>query len=431
MKNKYMTFSSNCSKSKQKVFFKTFGCRTNVFDTQVMMSNLKDFDITLDEKEASIVVINSCTVTNSADSTARSYINSIHKLPNSPRVIFTGCGVWTKGEKLFKDNKIDSLFGHSEKEKINDLLLKKERFFDAGDLEHLDNTIVKEFVGKSRAFIKIQEGCDFRCSYCIIPYVRGDARSYSEDKILEQIKTLANNGFGEFILTGTNIGSYGKKKHTNLAKLLKKISLLKGVRRIRLGSIEPVQIDDEFKEIINEPFMSKHLHIALQHTSKDMLKIMNRRNKVLDDLELFEFLSSNDYALGTDFIVGHPKENETIWKEAMINIKKFPLTHIHAFTYSKRDGTPSATMKEQVRGDISKIRYNELVNIIKEKNYDFRLNNKKTLEILIQEYKNGVYTGLDQHFNKIEVQSEVDLIGNWIFIDDYEVKASINVAKFK
>ena len=422
-----MNFSSN----KPKVFFKTFGCRTNVFDTQVMMSNLEDFEITQNEKEANIVVINSCTVTNSADSTARGYINSLNRLPNKPRVVFTGCGVWTKGENLFKEDKVDSLFGHSEKEKINDLLKNEERFFNAGDLEHIDDTIVEEFVGKSRAFIKIQEGCDFRCSYCIIPHVRGDARSYSEDKILEQISTLAANGFGEFILTGTNVGSYGKKQHTSLAKLLKKMSMIKGVRRVRLGSVEPIQIDDEFKEIINEPFMAKHLHIALQHTSKEMLQLMNRRNKVLSDLELFEFLSSNGYALGTDFIVGHPGETDALWKEAMENLHRFPLTHVHAFTYSKRDGTPSATMKNEVRGDIAKIRYNELVKIIDEKNFNFRKANTKPLEVLIEEYKNGSYIGLDQHFNKIEVQSDVDLVGDWIFIEDYEAKVSSNVAKFK
>lgn len=419
------------STTKKRVFFKTFGCRTNLFDTQVMMSNLKDFEITQDEKEADIVVINSCTVTNSADSTARGYINSLNRLEKPPRVVFTGCGVWTKGENLFKENKIDSLFGHSEKEHINDLLQKEERFFDAGDLEHIDETIVEEFVGKSRAFIKIQEGCDFRCSYCIIPYVRGDARSYKEEKILEQIETLASNGFGEFILTGTNVGSYGKKQHTSLAKLLKKISQIKGVRRIRMGSIEPIQIDDEFKELINEPFMAKHLHIALQHTSKQMLQIMNRRNKVLSDLELFEFLSSNGYALGTDFIVGHPGETDELWKEAMANLHKFPLTHVHAFTYSKRDGTPSATMKNEVRGDIAKIRYNELVSIIEEKNYNFRKNNTKPLEVLIESYKDGVYTGLDQHFNHIDVKSDVDLVGDWIFIDEYEAKRDKNVARFK
>lgn len=421
----------NFSQNRPKVYFKTFGCRTNVFDTQVMMSNLKDFEVTLDENEANIVVINSCTVTNSADSTARTYINSLKKLPQNPRVIFTGCGVWTKGETLFKENKVDSLFGHSQKENINDLLLNEERFFEAGDLTHIDKTIVEEFVGKSRAFIKIQEGCDFRCSYCIIPYVRGDARSYSEDKILEQVTTLATNGFGEFILTGTNVGSYGKKQHTSLAKLLKKMSLIKGVRRIRMGSIEPIQIDDEFKEIINEPFMAKHLHIALQHTSKEMLKIMNRRNKVLSDLELFEFLRENGYALGTDFIVGHPGETEALWKEAIENLHRFPLTHVHAFTYSKRDGTPSATMKPQIKGDIAKVRYNELINIIEQKNFNFRKENKKTLEVLVEQEKNGKYIGLDQFFNQIEIDSTADLVGDWVYINDYEVKADKNVTRFK
>lgn len=415
---------------KKKVYFKTFGCRTNVFDTQVMMSNLKDFDITMDEKEADMVVINSCTVTNSADSTARGYINHLKKLPKDPKVFFTGCGVWTKGEGLFKEKKIESLFGHSEKEKINTLLKKEERFFEAGDLEHIDDTIVDKFIGKSRAFIKIQEGCDFRCSYCIIPHVRGDARSYQEDKILEQISTLATNGFGEFILTGTNVGSYGKKQHTSLAKLLKKISMVKGVRRIRLGSVEPIQIDDEFREIIKEPWMAKQLHIALQHTSKKMLDIMNRRNKVLDDLELFEFLSSNGYALGTDFIVGHPGESDELWREAMENLHRFPLTHVHAFTYSKRDGTPSATMKNEVRGNIAKARYHELVKIIDNKNLEFR-RNIQPLSVLIESKKDNIYTGLDQFFNKIEVHSEVDLVGDWIEVDTYNPEGPNNVTKFK
>lgn len=422
----------NFSQNKPKVFFKTFGCRTNIFDTQVMMSNLKDFDVTNDEKEANIVIINSCTVTNSADSTARAYINSLKKLNTKPRIIFTGCGTRTKGEKLFSEHKIDSLFGASEKEHINELLLNQERFFKIGDLSHLDKTIVEEFVGKSRAFIKIQEGCDFRCSYCIIPYVRGDARSYEEKVILEQIKTLAENGFSEFILTGTNVGSYGKKQHTSLAKLLKKISLIKGVRRIRMGSIESVQIDDEFKELIDEPFMAKHLHIALQHTSKDMLKIMNRRNKVLSDLALFEFLKEHGYALGTDFIVGHPGETEDIWKEAIQNLHKFPLTHIHAFTYSKRDGTPSATMKDIIKGDIARARYIELVEIIKQKNYEFRKNSmNNSLEVLVEQEKNGKYIGLDQYFNQIEISSDEDIVGDWVYLKDYKVGFDKNEARFE
>jgi len=418
----------------KKVYFKTFGCRTNVFDTQVMMNNLKDFSITFDEKDADIVVINSCTVTNSADSTARSYINGLKKLPNNPRVIFTGCGVWTKGEGLFKDNKIDALFGHSEKEKINTLLKDDTRFFQAGDLKHIDDTVIEKMIGKSRAFVKIQEGCDFRCSYCIIPYVRGDSRSYDEQKILDQITLLASNGFGEFILTGTNVGSYGKaigvkNKRDKLAQLLKKISMIRGVRRIRLGSVEPVQITDEFKEILTEPWMGKHLHIALQHTSKDMLNIMNRRNKVDSDLELFEYLASKGYALGTDFIVGHPGETDSFWKDAMVNLERFPLTHIHSFTYSKRDGTPSATMPHQVNGAVAKERLKELESKIASKNRVFR-EQKQPLDILVESKKDGIYKGYDQFFNSIEIKSDTNLVGDWVQISKYDIEDKYNSASF-
>ncbi|MEA2050263.1 MAG: tRNA (N(6)-L-threonylcarbamoyladenosine(37)-C(2))-methylthiotransferase MtaB [Campylobacterota bacterium] len=426
-------------KNKEKVYFKTFGCRTNVFDTQIMMNKLKDFDIAQSENDANIIVVNSCTVTNSADSTARSYINSIKKLPLKPRIVFTGCGVWTKGESLFKENKIDALFGHSEKEKINILLKNENRFFQAGDLKHIDETIIEKMIGKSRAFVKIQEGCDFRCSYCIIPYVRGDARSYDESYILNQITKLASNGFGEFILTGTNVGSYGKElvkqdskagtKKDKLSILIKKISQIRGVRRIRLGSVEPVQITDEFKEILDEPWMGKHLHIALQHTSKDMLNIMNRRNKVEKDLELFEFLASKGYALGTDYIVGHPGETESIWKDAIKNIKKFPLTHIHSFTYSKRDGTPSSSMPNEINGNIAKQRLKELNHIITDKNKIFR-KKQNNLDVLIESLKDDTYIGYDQFFNPIEISSKTDLIGDWIKVENYEVKDKVNVSKF-
>lgn len=420
--------------NKEKVYFKTFGCRTNVFDTQVMMNNLKDFDITLSEKDADIVVINSCTVTNSADSTARNYINSLKKLEKDPRVVFTGCGVWTKGESLFKENKIDALFGHSEKEKINSLLKDDTRFFEAGDLKHIDETIIDKMIGKSRAFIKIQEGCDFRCSYCIIPFVRGNSRSYDEEKILNQISILASNGFGEFILTGTNVGSFGKEhgvvnKKDKLAQLIKKMSMIRGVRRIRLGSVEPVQITDEFKEILTEPWMGKHLHIALQHTNKEMLKIMHRRNKVKSDLELFELLASKGYALGTDFIVGHPGETDEIWKDAMQNIDKFPLTHIHSFTYSPRDGTPSAKMTSQINGTIAKTRLRELEAKIKQKNIDFRQQNQ-VLDVLIESKKENIYIGYDQFFNTMEVESDTDLVGDWISVENYKILENKNASTF-
>ena len=289
--------------------------------------------------------------------------------------------------------------------------------------------IVDDFVGKSRAFIKIQEGCNFRCSYCIIPFVRGDARSMDEAKILEQVTRLALNGFGEFILTGTNVGSYGQDTQTSLARLMKKMSQIRGVRRIRLGSVEPIQINDEFLEILDEPWLEKHLHIALQHTAPAMLKIMNRRNVYKQDRELFELLAEKGFAIGTDFITGHPGESEALWQEAMQNARELPLTHIHAFSYSKRDGTKSASLKPEVNGKIAKQRLHEIQTLVAEKNLAFRDAFRGELDVLVESYKDGVYHGLDQHFNKIIIDSKEDLLGNWINIPEYEVQKENNYAK--
>jgi len=413
----------------KKVFFKTFGCRTNQFDTQVMISKLKDFELSDDELNSDIVVVNSCTVTNGADSSVRNYISSLHRKNPNAKVILAGCGSHSKGEALFSDKKVFGVIGHSEKEKINDILKHQEPFYQIGDLKHIDSTIVENFIGKSRAFIKIQEGCSFDCSYCIIPAVRGMARSHDESTILKQVTKLASNGFGEFILTGTNVGSYGKDKNTNLAKLLKKLSLIRGVRRIRLGSLEPIQIDDEFLELLSEPWMARHLHIALQHTSDKMLSLMQRRNNFKDDIRLFEKIASYDYAIGTDFIVGHPGETQKEWDEAIKRVEQLPLTHIHAFTYSKRDNTLSATMKDIVRGDIAKARHKELTALVRAKNYEFRKAHTKDLQVLLESGKDGVFGGFDQYFNRIEVQSTQELSNNWVLLDNVEVTPDGNKAK--
>ncbi|NOX15191.1 MAG: tRNA (N(6)-L-threonylcarbamoyladenosine(37)-C(2))-methylthiotransferase MtaB [Epsilonproteobacteria bacterium] len=414
----------------KKVYFKTFGCRTNIYDTQIMMQTLskEDFKLVINEDEADMVVVNSCTVTNGADVSARGYINSLNR--KGKKVFIAGCGALSKGQELFEKEKVFGVFGHSEKENLNKLLNRVDRFVQIGDLKSLDKTIVEDYLGKSKAFIKIQEGCNFRCSYCIIPYVRGDARSQDESKILEQIEKLAGNGFGEFVLSGTNIGSYGKDKGSSLGVLVQNIGKIRGVRRVRLGSIEPVQIDESFREILNEPWLEKHLHIALQHTNEEMLKIMKRRNHVKDDLALFYELQSLGYALGTDFIVGHPGESEELWRDAMEKIKEFPLTHIHAFTYSKRDGTPSALMNESINGAIAKSRLKELNSIIHNKNIKFREKNRVSLEVLVEEKKDDYYTGYDQFYNKIYIKSQTDITKEWVNIGEYDVKEDANWAKF-
>lgn len=416
---------------KEKVYFKTFGCRTNIYDTQIMMQslNIEDFDLVKNEDDADVVVVNSCTVTNGADVSARGYINMLNR--KGKKVFIGGCGAFSKGEELFKKDKVFGVFGHSEKENLNQLLKKEEKFVKIGDLKSLDTRIVEDYLGKSKAFIKIQEGCNFRCSYCIIPYVRGDSRSQEESLILEQIEKLASNGFGEFVLTGTNIGSYGKDKNSSLGRLLQRIGLIRGVRRVRLGSVEPVQIDESFREVLGEPWLERHLHIALQHTNEEMLKIMKRRNNAKDDLKLFYELESLGYALGTDFIVGHPGESEERWKDAVLNIERFPLTHIHAFTYSKRDGTPSAKLKNSIKGDLAKTRLKELEGIIKKKNFEFRLKNRVPLDILVENQKDNVYTGYDQFYNKMYIKSNSNITKEWINIGEYDVREDGNYAKIE
>ena len=410
----------------QKIFFKTFGCRTNIYDTELLKSYIKDYEITNDEESADIVVINSCTVTNSADSGVRNYINGVKR--RGAKVILTGCGAVSKGKELFASG-IYGVLGASKKSDLNELLKQEKPFFELGNLNSVDKNIVTNYENHTKAFIKIQEGCNFNCSYCIIPSVRGRARSMDEAMILKEARILAQNGYNELVLTGTNIGSYGKDTNSSLGKLLANLGKISGIRRIRLGSIEPSQIDESFREILKEEWLERHLHIALQHTSEAMLKIMRRRNNAFSDLELFNELSSLGFALGTDYIVGHPGESEEIWVEAVENFKKFPITHLHAFVYSPRRDTHSATLKSDVSGDVAKSRLKILQGIALQNNENFRKKHNGTLKILVEQKNGDFYEGFDQFYNKAKISSQKDITKEWLEVSEYEIKPDANYAK--
>ncbi|WP_103604616.1 tRNA (N(6)-L-threonylcarbamoyladenosine(37)-C(2))-methylthiotransferase MtaB [Campylobacter concisus] len=410
----------------QKIFFKTFGCRTNIYDTELLKSYIKDYEITNDEESADIVVINSCTVTNSADSGVRNYINGVKR--RGAKVVLTGCGAVSKGKELFNSG-IFGVLGASKKSDLNELLKQEKPFFELGNLNSVDKNIVTNYENHTKAFIKIQEGCNFSCSYCIIPSVRGKARSMDEAMILKEARILAQNGYNELVLTGTNIGSYGKDTNSSLGKLLANLGKISGIRRIRLGSIEPSQIDESFREILKEEWLERHLHIALQHTSQAMLKIMRRRNNAFSDLELFNELSSLGFALGTDYIVGHPGESEEIWTEAVENFKKFPITHLHAFVYSPRRDTHSATLKSDVSGDVAKSRLKILQGIALQNNENFRKKHNGALKILVEQKNGEFYEGFDQFYNKAKILSQKDITKEWVEVSEYEVKPDANYAK--
>ncbi|MDO4673926.1 tRNA (N(6)-L-threonylcarbamoyladenosine(37)-C(2))-methylthiotransferase MtaB [Campylobacter sp.] len=412
---------------KERVFFKTFGCRTNIYDTELLKGYVRDFELTNDAKEASIVVVNSCTVTNGADSGLKSYLHALQK--EGKRVILTGCAAVSRGREFLDGGKIFGVLGAGEKARLNDFLKAKHKFYALGDLNFIDKDIVKDYENHTKAFVKIQEGCDYACAYCIIPAVRGKSRSVREENVLEQVKILVQNGYSELVLTGTNIGSYGLKEGTSLGRLLQKMGQIQGLRRIRLGSLEPAQIDESFREILDEAWLERHLHIALQHSSERMLRIMRRRSHTENDLRLFESLRAKGFALGTDFIVAHPGESEEIWQEALENFKALRLTHLHAFIFSPRAKTPSALMKNTISGAVAKERLHTLRQIVRENNRDFRARNKIPLEILIESEKNGFYEGYDQFFNKMRIKSERDLSKQWLVLEDYDLRAEFNEAR--
>ena len=426
----------------QKIFFKTFGCRTNIYDTQVMISQLlsanqsakssKSFEVSESESEADIIVINSCTVTNNADKSLREYVSQIRK--QNKKIFFTGCALDSVGRTLFDKGAIFGAFGHSKKGQIQTLLKSQNPFFAPNDLSAVDNIALKTLTGRTRAFIKVQEGCDFKCSYCIIPQVRGKARSLNRNLILEQIRTLAEQGVSEFVLSGTNLGSYGKDldSRDSLPKLISDIAGIKGVKRIRLGSLEPSQINSAFLEILDLPLLERHLHIAIQHTDDSMLRLMNRANRFEKDLQLFESIAKKGFALGTDFIVAHPNESDEVFESALKKLEIMPLTHIHCFIFSPRSGTKSALMQNDTPKAVAKERLKRVVDLIQSKNFAFRFAKSQTrenLNILVESKKGDYFYGFDEFFNKIAIKSSVNLSHSWIKISDYQAKEELNYAE--
>lgn len=425
-----------------KIFFKTFGCRTNIYDTQVMISQLlnancvngTDFKISENEREADIIVINSCTVTNNADKTLREYISRVKKL--NKKIFFTGCALDGVGKSAYQKGVIFGAFGHSKKMEVPNLLKAQNPFFMANDLCAVDNIALKTLTGRTRAFIKVQEGCDFKCSYCIIPQVRGKARSLDRELILSQIRTLAMQGISEFVLSGTNLGSYGKDCSDCLPKLINEIAKINGVKRIRLGSLEPSQIKSDFLEMLDSHIvgkvLEKHLHIAIQHTDNKMLRLMNRANRFEKDLHLFESLANKGFAIGTDFIVAHPNEDDKIFESAFKKLESMPLTHIHCFIFSPRKGTKSATMPNTTSKIVAKERLSRVKNLIDSKNFTFRqqiAQNNDPLEILVESKKGAFFYGFDQYFNKMTIKSEQNLSKKWVAINNFIAKKDINYAE--
>lgn len=370
-----------------KVGLCNLGCKVNTYEMEYIASLFKErgYEIGDFNDFCDVYVVNTCTVTNNSDVKSRKMINHPKKINKNCCLVVCGCFI--ESAKDYKNDDIDIVLGNYNKSKVVDLVedffRNKEKInqrFNLNEVEFEDMNI-KHFENRTRAFVKIQDGCENFCTYCIIPYVRGKCRSKKEDNVLSEITTLVNNGYNEIVLTGIHTGNYGVDINTNFSSILEKILNIKGLKRLRISSIEITELDDKFLELLKNPILCNHLHIPLQSGGEKTLKRMNRKydkKYFKEEIEKIRKIRP-DISITTDVIVGFPGETEEDFNECVDFIKEINFSKIHVFPYSKRDGTVAAKMKDQIDGKVKKERVKTLLDLSKtlEENYNNSFIGKK------------------------------------------------------
>ena len=327
------------------------------------------------EDKADIYIINTCSVTNESDKKSRKMINRAKKNNPAAIIIVMGCYSQVNAE----DIDVDIVLGNKDKSKIVEIIeeyiktkQKKKIIYDLTKVE-FEKMEITNFDSHTRAFVKIQDGCNAFCSYCIIPYVRGRVRSKDPEDVIKEVTTLVEKGYKEIVLTGIHTGRYGTDINTTLEELLNKLVNIPNIYRIRLSSIEINEITPGIKELLKEnKVMAKHLHIPLQSGSNKILKLMNRRYNKEEFLSMVDNLRDiPDISLTTDLIVGFPNEGEEEFNETIDTLKKIGFTKIHTFPYSKRKGTPAAIMDNQVFPEEKKKRVHRILDLSNKYEHNF------------------------------------------------------------
>lgn len=360
-----------------KVGICSLGCKVNIYESELVTNILKNNNYTVVdfEDKADIYIINTCSVTNESDKKSRKMINRAKKNNPAAIIIVMGCYSQVNAE----DIDADIVLGNKDKSKIVEIIeeyiktkQKKKIIYDLTKVD-FEKMEITNFDSHTRAFVKIQDGCNAFCSYCIIPYVRGRVRSKDPEDVIKEVTTLVEKGYKEIVLTGIHTGRYGTDINTNLEELLNKLVNIPKIYRIRLSSIEINEITPGIKELLKEnKVMAKHLHIPLQSGSNKILKLMNRRYNKEEFLSMVDNLKDiPDISLTTDLIVGFPNEDEEEFNETIDTLKKIGFTKIHTFPYSKRKGTPAATMDNQVSPEEKKRRVHRILDLSNKYEHNF------------------------------------------------------------
>lgn len=371
----------------------TMGCKSNQFESAIIEENLIEhgYKKVQNIEDADIYILNSCSVTHKSDNEAMYLLRSAkHKNPNI-LTIATGCMAQIEKEELLENDFIDFVIGNDEKLHLYDYINSDERFSANDILKQTEFNKVELFdTTKTRASLKIQDGCDNRCTYCIIWKARGKSRSADSEFIVNQINNFAEHGFKEVMLTGIHIGQWGKEFGLSLLDLLKEIEEKTTIERYRLGSLNPPEITDEMLEFLKtSKKFCPHFHLSLQSANDKTLRSMNRFYKTEDYLKLIEKINETfeNPFLGSDVIAGFAGETEEDFEITRKNLLSSGLTQIHTFPYSKRKGTIGAEMENQVPDDVKNSRATIIKEISKEKLSNFiEKNIGKTLEVLIEKH---------------------------------------------
>ena len=389
----------------------TLGCKVNAYESEYILSSFKDQGYEITNDIADIYIVNTCSVTNTSDAKSRKVINRlIRENPNSIIVVM-GCMI--EANKDMEIPGVSLIIGNKDKNKVVDLVeayLKDKQvrkiLYDNFD-DTFEDMFITNMTSHTRAFVKIQDGCENFCSYCIIPYTRGKQRSKDPDLVIKEIETLVSNGYKEIVLTGIHTGHYGSDLQTTFPDLLKRIVKINGLERLRISSIEITELNDEFFEVLKaNPIIVSHLHIPLQAGSDTVLQAMNRKyltnyfeNKVKKIREI-----RSDISLTTDVIVGFPGETEEEFQETLDFVSKIKFTKVHVFPYSRRNGTKADTMPNQIPENIKKERVKRLIDLSNklEKEYlDLFLNQE--VEVLIEEEYPDYSLGHTGNYLKVKV----------------------------
>lgn len=383
----------------RKAALHNLGCKVNAYETEAMQEMLEQhgYEIVPFAEGADVYVINTCTVTNMADRKSRQMLHRARKMNPNAVVVAAGCYVQTQGEKA--DDCIDIIIGNNKKKDLIAILdehfakiEEKEPQIELIDIAHTheyEEMHLSRQAEHTRANVKVQDGCNQFCSYCIIPYARGRVRSRKMEDVLSEVRTLADNGYQEIVLTGIHLSSYGIDTGENLLELIRAVHQVEGILRIRLGSLEPRIITREFAEgIAALPKMCPHFHLSLQSGCNATLKRMNRRYTAEEYYEKCELLREvfDHPALTTDVIVGFPGETEEEFQESKAFLEKVKFYETHIFKYSRRQGTKAAEMKDQVPEPVKTERSNQLIALSRQNQREFedRLVGKK-VEVLMEE----------------------------------------------